>query len=350
MLLPELTPNLLAVASEIGRGHPNYLDAVLSFLPAAERIVPGGPGRRLAKLGYRLGAWGGLLTALYNRLRTRPSRLEPLLLDRRIRNRLADFSGIVLVDHPVYARALAPFCRVAYLHCEIAAPEISAVKTAWRTFVPVEYTAHRLARQGVKPDTIVITGLVIEPELLSVARTAFESRLKRLGSSQPLTIAFFTSGAYPKPHLRAIITAADSARCAGHKTIIFAGTNPHSARHLPEALLFSSRQEENRRTAELFSEIDLMVAAAHERTGWALGLGLPLFALLPHIGPFARENFEFALEHGVCLALNQPERFGLMIDRLRVQGKLNEMALAGWNRYRVNGAENIARYLLQAKN
>jgi hypothetical protein len=350
ILLPQLKPYLLAVASEIGRGHSNYLDAVLSFLPGVKKIVPAGPARQLAYLGYRLGARGGLLTALYNRLRTRGSNLELMLFDRGLRDRLANFPGIVLVDHPVYARMLAPVCRVAYLHCEIAAPKISAVNRAWCIFAPVESTAHRLRSLGVKPDTIVITGLVIEPEILPVARTAFESRLSRLESGEPLTIAFFTSGAYPKPHLRAILTAVRSARNSNHNTLIFAGTSPGSARKLPKAMVFSSRKEENRRTAELFSRIDLMVTAAHERTNWAVGLGLPLFALLPHIGPFARENFEFAFKQGVCLPLNQPEKFGLMIERLKARGRLIEMATAGWNRYPVNGAETIARYLLQAEN
>ncbi|MEO0019630.1 MAG: hypothetical protein ABIK47_03195 [candidate division WOR-3 bacterium] len=339
---------LVAISSEIGRGHPNYLDSVLFFMPAVEKIVPSGFGWTLARKAYYLGARGGLFTTIYNRSRqgSKPSRIELFLLDSGLRARFQSYQGIILVDHPLLAHLLSPFSKVAYLHGEIAAPPICAVPEAWRIFVPLEFTARKLQQLGVNPEALSVTGLVIEPELLPVAEVSFQMRLQRYASREPLTVAFFTSGAYPKPHCRAIITAARSAIKAGHKTVIFAGTDKNKAKPLPSALFFNSRKEENQNTAELLSEIDLIVAAAHERTNWAIGLGLPLFALLPHIGPFAKENFQFAYEQGVCLPLTNPERFGSTIDELRKTGKLIQMACAGWGKYPLTGAKAVAEFLL----
>jgi hypothetical protein len=94
-----------------------------------------------------------------------------------------------------------------------------------------------------------------------------------------------------------------------------------------------------------------MVCAAHERTGWAVGLGLPMLALLPHIGPFAPDNFAFASEQGVCLPLDGTAAAARLDDtlaELRRSGRLAEMARSGWGRYPINGAETIARALLSA--
>jgi len=347
-LLLKQTLSLIAICSEIGRGHPNYLDSVLSYLPAVKKIIPSGFGWTLARQAYHLGAKGGLFTALYNLSRkgATPSKTELSLLDSGLRARFHNYQGIILVDHPLLAHLLAPVCKVAYIHGEIAAPKTAAVPSAWHTFVPLEYTAKLLQAFGVKPDALFITGLVIEPELLPVAESSFKIRLQRYSSKEPLTIAFFTSGAYPLPHLRAIVTAAESALNAGHRVIIFAGTNKTKAKVLPSALVFNSRQEENLKTAELFSRIDLFVAAAHERTNWAIGLGLPLFALLPHIGPFARGNFWFAYEKGVCLPLQEPKNFGSTINEHRRTGRLTQMVYSGWNQYPLNGAKSIAQFLL----
>jgi hypothetical protein len=263
-----------------------------------------------------------------------------------LRHRFRNYPGIVLVDHPLLAHLLAPVTRVAYLHGEIAAPAIAAVKDAWRILVPTPQTRERMIAAGVRPDAVQVTGLVIEPELVSIAQAALAARLARLKSGPPLTVAFFTSGAYPLPHLCAIVTAAESARKAGHRVIIFAGTDKTKAKVLPSALVFNSRQEENLKTAELFPRIDLFVAAAHERTNWAIGLGLPMFALLPHIGPFAQKNFQFAFEQGCCLPLDGEKDFGTQINRLCLTGRLAAMAQAGWNQHPLTGAKSIAQFLL----
>lgn len=343
----QLKSPLIAVSAGIGRGHPNYLDAVLSFLPGVPRLTPGGWSLQFLRQLYRLGGRGGLLTNIYNQIR----RSGPVsgavlsLFSYKLRKEFSDFSGVVLVDHPLLTRLLAPVCRVVYLHGEIAAPESAAIAEPELILVPLEATAQRFEVLGISRAKLALTGLVIEPQLLAKAETAFHKRLARYRTDQPLTVALFTSGAYPQPHMKAIYLAGRSCLNAGHRILIFAGTEGTFAPELPGTMVFSSRAEENQKTAELFSEIDLMVAAAHERTNWALGLGLPMFALLPHIGPFAPLNFAFAAEQGVCLPLSEPEKLGSIINTLRHSGRLETMAQVGWGKFPITGAETAARLL-----
>ena len=55
---------------------------------------------------------------------------------------------------------------------------------------------------------------------------------------------------------------------------------------LPDALVVQhdSRREENAFAGKLFASFDYFVAPAHERSNWALGLGLPIFIIEPAIG------------------------------------------------------------------
>lgn len=311
-------------------------------------------GWSLARWVYRIGGKGGVFTSLYNltRARRRPTKLELFFLDSGLRREFAGYKGVILVDHPLLGHLLAPVCKVAYLHGEIAAPPGSGVPAAWLTFVPLEQTARRLEALGVERSALCVTGLVIEPELIPVAERSFPMRLKRYQSNEPLTVAFFTSGAYPPPHLRAIVTAARSVRDAGHNVLIFTGIDQKKAKAIKSQLpadskveVSASREEETAKTAELFSQIDVFVSAAHERTNWAVGLGLPMFALLPHIGPFAKENFAFAFSQGVCLPLIDAEEFGSMLNALCKKGKLTEMACAGWGKHAITGANTVAEFL-----
>ncbi len=366
---------LVSVCSEIGRGHPSYLDSVLlvlSRLSAAPTLDchtvpelysgPFGLAWRLARAAYRLGGQGGLSTSLYNRLRpahARPSGLQLAILGHSLRERFADYEGICLVDHPLLAHILAPVCRVAYVHGEIAGPGVSAVPDAWRTFVPLESTSSRLQSFGVKPASLSVVGLLVEPDLVAAAEASYQARLLRLPSDRPLIVALFLSGARPRPHVSRLMACVESLANSGHKSVVFPGTSgademrsefgrrgvPDSAVHVVSA---RGRNDETRRTAELLPSLDVMVAAAHERTNWAAGIGLPMFALLPHIGPFARENFEFAAAQGVCIPLEgttDAGRLGDTLADLRRSGRLAEMARNGWGRHAITGAATAARVL-----
>lgn len=371
---------LVSVCSEIGRGHPAYLDSVLLALSrlTADSGLPrltvpelctgtSGLAWKLARLGYRLGALGGPATWLYNRLRSpdaRPSGLQLSLLGANLRKTFAGYEGICIVDHPLLAHILTPVCRVAYLHCEIAAPGLAAVPQAWRTFVPLESTRQKLLAAGCQPSAVCVTGLVIEPELTDIAESAFHARIARLASDRPLTVGFFSSGAEPRPHSSNIITGTASVTRAGHKALLFSGTGMLRAaktqlalrrQGVPEesarVIWTRNRQHGTGRAVEFFPDLDVLVAAAHERTNWAVGLGLPMFALLPHIGPFARENFEFASAQGVCLPLPDTAAAAGLADNiagLRRSGRLVEMARNGWGRYPITGADAIVRSLLAA--
>ena len=398
---------LVGLCSEIGRGHPSYLDSVLLALdrlqavqtpglhdpgllglgtqsqfadgiglcPTAGRVprltVPElcagtcGLAWRFARLGYRLGAQGGAATWIYNRLRNpdaRPSAFQLSLLGSGLRQFFAGYKGICVVDHPLLAHILAAVCRVAYVHGEIAAPRVSAVPDAWRAFVPVEATMHKLEEFGVKPEAVRVTGLVVEPELVAVAGAAFEARLRRFEANGPLLVGLFISGARPRPHVNRIAACVESLTKSGHRSVLFCGPGMLRAakmqselgrRGIPaeaaRVIWARDRGDETTRTAELLPDLDVMVAAAHERTNWAIGLGLPMFALLPHIGPFARENLEFASKQGVCLPLQSPAEaaaLGPTLDALRKDGRLIETARNGWGRHSITGADAAARELL----
>ena len=373
---------LVSVCSEIGRGHPSYLDSVLLALDRLCKngkdsvrcfTVPdlcagtAGLAWRIARLGYRLGSRGGAATWLYNRLRSpdaRPSGLQLSLLGASLRRTFAGYEGICIVDHPLLAQILASVGRVAYLHCEIAAPGLSAAPEAWRTFVPLESTARKIEAFGVSRERLTVTGLVVEPELVDIAETAFQARMARLASDQPLTVGFFASGAEPRPHSSSIIAGATSVTRAGHKAVLSWGTGMLQAAKIQLALRRQGAPEESCRViwsrsrqaattavAGLFGELDLMVCAAHERTNWAVGLGLPMFALLPNIGPFAAANFAFASEQGTCLPLEGIAGAAGLADTiadLRRTGRLVEMARSGWGRHAIAGAEAAARELLSA--
>ena len=374
------TSPLVSVCSEIGRGHPSYLDSVLLVLsrlcasPAADchtvpELCAGASGLAwgLARAAYRFGGQGGLSTSLYNRLRpplAGPSRLQLAVLGRSLRERFAGFDGICLVDHPLLAHILAPVCRVACIHGEIAAPNFSAVPDAWRTFVPLEVTRQKLLAAGCEPSAIVVTGLLVEPDLVAAAEASCQARLLRLESDRPLVVGLFLSGARPRPHVASLTACVESLAKSGHRSFVFPGTAasvsadlrseirrrgvPDGAVHVVSA---RGRNDETRRTAELLPSLDVMVAASHERTNWAVGLGLPMFAFLPHIGPFASENFEFAAAQGVCLPLatqRDAAEFGSALDALHRDGGLSAMSCAGWGKHSINGAARIARILHDA--
>ncbi|MBM3315286.1 hypothetical protein FJY71_05530 [candidate division WOR-3 bacterium] len=363
----------IAVCSEVGRGHPQYLDSCLKELGSIPRYQV---AWWLPQAAYRLGAQGGIASALYSRLRGtgRPSRLQLALLDEGLRRRFRGYQGVVLVDHPLLAHLLAPVCRVAYVHGEVAAPPVCAVPSAWRTFAPMETTRQKLLAVGCQPSAVLVTGLLVEPALVAAAESAFAARLARLSPpATRLTVGLFTSGAYPKPHMDALAAAAGSVLAAGHQAVVFPGIDKKRVERLgmrlaefglvslcsaskvispadgPCFLVMSeTRPAETSCTALNFGLLDVMVAAAHERTNWAVGLGLPMFALLPHIGPFAQENYDFASGQDACLPLEDPARFGRMLTDLHHSGRLAEMSRAGWGRLPITGAKVTAESLLAA--
>jgi hypothetical protein len=111
---------------------------------------------------------------------------------------------------------------------------------------------------------------------------------------------------------------------------------------------FDSRAELQRLTVSLFSDFDYFVSPAHERTQWAIGLGLPMFVIGPDIGPFAPLNRRLLLEHGVAeqLPLEAAFAFGDTLAQRRLNRGFLEGLEQGQERYPLRGFEKAARHLL----
>lgn len=336
---------LLCINLEIGRGHPNYLDSFLKVYPGKTSLLK--KEWKIMKMAYLLGGRGGICTEIYNRWRQGGKIPEFLLsflrkdLERKVRN-----GKRVIVSHPILVRALQGKYKIFYLHGEIAAPEESLV-SADQIFVPLPFTKNKFLEAGIPEEKLLVSGLVIEPELVPIAERIFRKRIKRLERKERLTVAFFSSGAYPKVHLKKINQAVIGIEKFDIRTFLFTGNNWHLKRYwerkFPKTnVIFSqNRKEENERFAEILEELDCFVAPAHERTNWCCGLGLPLFSLLPHIGSYAPLNYQFAYSQGVSLPL-EPKNFGEMILKLREEGKLRKMVENGFGKFPIDGAKRIA--------
>lgn len=379
---------LVFIDTEIGRGHPGYLDGTMAPVAAICPELPlyrtdvFGASRGLARVGwrgvrwlYRVGSRGGLVTSLYNRLRESSSGGSDggpamVVLGRDIRRLASRARGIVVVSHPLLAQMLAPVAPVVYQHGELAAPSEAIVKGCRKILVPWPETAARFEQGGLPAETLVVTGQCIEPELVGLAEMSQQARIERLSGGGPLTAAFFTSGAYPPMHIRRLLLAVRSFVAAGQKAVVFCGRSESVAGRMitwlrrqglsPEKgtggsaeiriVVSQTREEESQRTAALFPELDLFIAPAHERTNWAVGLGLPLFILGPHIGSYAPLNAAIALDRQVAVELGDDrsaEGMGDLIADLRRSGRLATMAVKGFGRTAIDGFDISARLLVE---
>jgi hypothetical protein len=281
----------------------------------------------------------------------------------------------LVVAHPTLVAILKGRENVIYQHGEIAAPAESVVLGASQVLVPTEKTAEPFIHSGYEQKQVISTGLCIEPSLVRQAQDAFATRRERIGGKTPLVGAFFSSGAEPRHHIGKLVQAAVSAIEHGGKAILFTQKGGSFARaaakyfedsaiefseadsrqlipaDLPPALIVqhASRREENLLTAQLFPVFDYFAAPSHERTNWALGLGLPMFIVGPTIGPFAPLNRDHLLHAGVAGQIEsnlEATDFGSNLQRLRSTGRLDEMSDAGWDKLDIRGFDNIAQFLI----
>jgi hypothetical protein len=308
------------------------------------------------------------------------------LLGRDLRRELAGFPGICLVEHQLVARMLSGVCRVWFVHADLASPPECAVPGPEKTFVPLAQNEQDFVRNGCPATQLVRTGLMIEPDLVPGAHDVFHRRLERLASDRPLTVAFFTSGAYPEPHVRKLLLAAESVLNADLAAVIFCGTSlrfldrakrfaralgiepavdegstPQSVER-SEQIVDSSKQSVQLRlvsrvtrradtsaAVRILPEIDVFVAPSHERTNWALGLGLPMFVLFPMIGTHAEANYRLAFDNGVAYPLKtdgDARTLGTTLQKLRISGALGNMARLGFGRFEITGAKRIAEAVI----
>jgi hypothetical protein len=91
-----------------------------------------------------------------------------------------------------------------------------------------------------------------------------------------------------------------------------------------------------------------MVAPSHERTNWALGLGLPTFILYPLIGPYAPLNCRILLDSGAALELRDDlsaESLGEFISVRHNREILLKMAERNFGKYKIDGFSAVADYI-----
>jgi len=386
-------PTVVCLGTDIGRGHPNYLDSIYYFLKKnyGEKlrieywtVFQKSRGFslvawKLVKFLYATGAKGGPATQVYNAFRSGQRNIQKetialRVLGRDLKKVFTDSRLICVVAHPFVARMLVPVCRVFYVHGEIAAPRECAVRGIEKIFVPSLETRDKLVSAGADTTDIIATGLIIEPDFVKDAEEIYQSRIERLQSSKPLTIGFFTSGAYPQAHMEKIVAGVNSVVRHNMKAIVFCGADQAAYHWLcvrirgaevvedrgdessgkdsaVRLVTRKDRQAETRRTAEFLPNIDAFVAASHERTNWAVGLGIPLFVLFPLIGTFAPQNFDFASRQGVVYplkSLKEASMLGELINGFRGNGRLLRMAQNGFGTHRIDGARVTAAHIFQS--
>ncbi|UCE23592.1 MAG: hypothetical protein JSU74_09840, partial [Candidatus Zixiibacteriota bacterium] len=227
---------------------------------------------------------------------------------------------------------------------------------------------------GYEDNQVIVTGLCIEPSLVRRAGDAYQARLLRINGQNPLTGAFFSSGAEPKAHIDKLVTAAGQAVAEGGTVILFTGPRGRFLRKArdafrgwqiecveigagdpipaepPEALIvkYSSRRELDIFTEKLFGLFDYFVSPSHERTNWALGLGLPMFIVGPAYGPFSPINERLLKEAEVAETVDETAAsgFGEWLTDLRQHGYLSEMAQSGFERRPIDGFSSIADFFI----
>jgi hypothetical protein len=376
--------DLVILYTQIGRGHPSYLDGIINRFEASD------PGLRwyatdvfslshgtsltawrLVRRLYRFGGRGGVITALYGLLRRllgsgEGNGMLSFFLGRDIKQALTGFRGPVLVAHPLLARIIRIDNLVIYQHGELAAPAEAIVPGCMAILVPRRETARIFLTSGIPDEIVHVTGQCVETELLPMVTHAFRARRERMAGKGPLTAALFSSGAYPRGHLHQLYLAAVSLYRAGHTVLLFLGQSEREAQrfvrrfsaleldvgrgpagpHRLRVLCSSDRRQENRQVASLFGSLDLFLAPAHERTNWAVGLGLPQFILTPHIGTYAPLNAAIAHAQSVAREIAGNEEatgFAAIITQLRQDGRLAQMAENGFHPDQIDGFTQAAR-------
>ncbi len=360
--------------TNIGRGHPFYLDGIVERLKQDSRLKyechdvfeiskdPALLAWRMARWFYQIGSTDSIIGRWYNSIRDKSDYnkygLTMRIMGQDLRKLFLSDDTPLVVDHPVLVGILRGKKNLIYQHGEIAVPPQAVVRGADYVFVPLESSAVPFIRSGYNQNQLIVTGLCIEPELVNQFESSFETRLKRINGNGSLTGAFFSSGAEPKSHVRKLQEAVESIVCSEYKAIVFAAKGgkvynglKRLVKEFPSNLslcTYESRAELDSQTDEHFNKFDYFVAPSHERTSWALGLGLPMFILEPPIGPFAPLNREVLHNAGVAISLDSRtvSEFCWALPYYRTSGRLAEMAESGWKRHPINGFQVISDFLI----
>jgi len=377
------------IYTNIGRGHPFYLDGIVRRLEAsyADRIeinienvfgLSTGMARyawKLIRYLYHAGSQGGAVGFVYDILRKKRSAggdgIAVRILSRGIREFVNQNRYPTLVAHPLLVTMISDIVPVYFVHGEHAVPDEAAVKGAKQVFVPTENAAAAFINKGVGEDITHITGLCIEEELAAGAKLCFENRMERLSGEQPPIGGFFSSGAEPEAHVDKIIRMLISLKNADMKAVVLCKQGGRFEKALKKnlriniieskfpdgessirsiaAISYESRDELDELSARISPHFDYIVAPSHEKTNWALGLGLPIFILHPIIGTFSPLNRKILVDSKTAFDIDTFEKasgFSSILMRLKNDGILRKMATNGFGRNEIDGFLKIASFLV----
>lgn len=379
--------------TDIGRGHPFYLDGIIESLRArySDTIqlnvinvfsISHGLSLmlwRFVRWLYKIGSQGRFIGRLYGAIRQgRNSNRYGLIercLARDIRKYVTKSHYPTLVAHPILVPMISDIVPVYYQHGEIAVPDEVLVKNAEKIFLPLKESKDKFAQAGISEESLITTGLCVEKQLAEKAHEYFNRRISAIKNGDILLGAFFSSGAEPVQHIRRIVLALDSIKKTGGRAIVFSKKGGNLEKALNKiskikiidtdssktyiesiiksenisAVLYKNRLEENNLTYSLYKDFDYFAAPSHERTNWAVGLGLPMFILHPLIGTFSPLNRQFLLNSNVVFDIDTDQKainFAAILSKLGSDGILLKMAQNGFNKYNIDGFEKIAANLL----
>ncbi|PKK83844.1 MAG: hypothetical protein CVT49_06225 [candidate division Zixibacteria bacterium HGW-Zixibacteria-1] len=380
------------IYTNIGRGHPFYLDGIVRCLKKSYKNeislnikdvfeLSSGVSLQLWKTVralYHCGSQGGPVGHIYNIVRKRNSPQTSSsvvrLMAGDIRKYIKSNRHPTLVAHPILVPMIADLAPVYYQHGENAVPAEAIIRGAKRIFVPTSQAAAFFSESGINKESIYTSGLCVENELTEKAEQDFNDRLRRLERKDVLTGAFFSSGAEPRQHVRKIVLMMASLAKNGQRAIVLCRKGGRLEKALAKeiglnsadldiaddnikqvlerenaaAFSYSSRSEEIELTNRLFSYFDYFVAPSHERTNWALGLGLPMFIVHPIVGTFSPLNRQILLDNRVAADIDSDKKgadFSSVLMDLNKEGILAGMARNGFGKYNVDGFQKIAKHL-----
>ena len=378
--------------TNIGRGHPYYLDGVVDRLEKSHsnkiklnikdvfEVSSGIPLRlwRAIRYLYGAGSQGGAIGKFYEILRSTRGAESGGILTGLLAWDICDFikhnPHPTLVAHPLLVPMISGLVPVYYQHGEHAVPPEAAVMTARKIIVPTGQAADKFMGRGIPEKNLLISGLCSENELIDISETAYDNRIRRINSNKILTGGFFSSGAEPKKHIDKIIAMLTSLDRAGQRGIAFCrrgGSFENRLRKTFEihtdaikefsedpgnifadkniaVLSYSGRTEEYDLTSKCFPYLDYFAAPSHERTNWALGLGIPMFILHPIIGTFSPLNRNILLNNKTALDIDTMEKavnFSSVLLNLRRDSILVYMAENGIKKYPIDGFIKTAGYI-----
>jgi hypothetical protein len=364
--------------TNIGRGHPFYLDGLREQRRQSQRSGPQlevsdvfAHSKGLSQMAWRAARWlygrgssGGASGLLYSRLRRRSDHngatLGLKLLGRDLRRRRWGISDWLVVAHPILVGIFKGRPGLIYQHGELVAPDEALVTGAAWVLVPTPEVARRFIEAGYDSAQVIVTGLCLERALTAGADDDYLKRQMRLKSDAPLTGLFLSSGAEPKPHVAQIMAGLSSVVEAGTRADVLVRRDGRLHRELISTDLsnairihvFSDRHQETEISTVLVPKADYLVAPAHERTNWAVGLGLPIFVLTPTIGSFAPLNLALIESHGVGEAVGDMAAaggLGARLIELHRAGELARRSEQGWGRYELGGFARGADFLAGLK-